>query len=275
MTTISTALLLCTLAQAPAPPAADRRVQAIAPFVETDVFAILQIDLARADLQGLAARVAGDAPSGFIADVKKNLEWSGALRKAGASEVYFVFSVIDMPGQPFAVIPLVEGADAAAINRLFAGGGNGPRLLGFHASATLHNAVVAGSPAAIERARRAAAAPRPEFAAAFAAAGGDSVAARLLILPSADSRRVLEEMVPTFPAELGGGPMTDLTHGMIWAALDAPGGRAASRRSSGFGRRIKRRQARPRRLERLARNACSSTLAGTLLDLKKLVPGIA
>ena len=121
MTTISTALMLCILAQAPAPPAADRRVQAIAPFVETDVFAILEIDLARADLQGLAARVAGDAPSGFVADLKKNLEWSDALRKAGASEVYFVFSVIDMPGQPFAVIPLAPGADAAGINRLFAG----------------------------------------------------------------------------------------------------------------------------------------------------------
>ena len=76
-----------------------------------------------------------------------------------------------------------------------------------------------GSPAALERVRRAAAAPRPELSAAFAAAGGEAVAARLLILPSADSRRVLEEMVPNFPAELGGGPMTDLTRGMIWAAL--------------------------------------------------------
>ena len=41
---------------------------------------------------------------------------------------------------------------------------------------------------------------------------------RLFVLPSADSRRVLEEMVPQFPAELGGGPITDLTHGLIWAA---------------------------------------------------------
>jgi prepilin-type processing-associated H-X9-DG protein len=219
MTTIFSALMLLILAQAPARPAGDSSVQAIAPFVETDVFAILQIDLARTDLQGLAARVMGDSPSGVIADVKRNLQWSDSLRKAGAKEVYFLMSVIDISGPPLVVVPLVGGTDAAQISRLFKGDGTGPSLFGLHACATLHNAVVAGSPAALERARLAAAAPRPELFAAFAAAGGEVVAARLLILPSADSRRVLEEMVPAFPPELGGGPMTDLTHGIIWAAL--------------------------------------------------------
>ena len=69
-------------------------------------------------------------------------------------EVYFVFSMIDMPGQPFVVVPLVEGADAAQISRLFQGGGKAPRLCGFRVyRATLHNAVIAGTPAALERVR--------------------------------------------------------------------------------------------------------------------------
>ena len=37
-------------------------------------------------------------------------------------------------------------------------------------------------------------------------------------LAPTDSRRVLEEMVPRFPAEIGGGPITDLTNGLMWAA---------------------------------------------------------
>ncbi len=219
MTTISTALMLLTFAQAPAQPVGDHGVQVISPFVETDVFAVLQVDLTRTELQGLAARVLGDSPPRAIAEMKKNLQWSDSLRQAGAKEVYFLFSMIDIPGQPFVVIPLADGADAARITALFAGGRNEPHLFGLATATTVRNTVIAGSPAALERARRAAAAPRPELAAAFAAAGRDDIAARLLILPSAESRRVIEEMVPTFPAELGGGPMTDLTHGMTWAAL--------------------------------------------------------
>jgi hypothetical protein len=219
MSTISTALALVILAQAPAQPVADARVQAIAPFVDNDVIAVLQIDVVRTDLQGLSARVLGGSPPGVINDVKRSLLWSESLRKAGAREVYFVFSIIDMPGMPFAVVPLAAGADAAQITRVFQGGSKEPRLYGFPVCVTLPNAIVAGMPAALNRVGRAPSARRPELLAAFAAAGGEEVPARLLILPSADSRRVLEEMVPSFPAELGGGSMTDLTRGMLWAAL--------------------------------------------------------
>ena len=59
MTTISTALTLLILSQAPAQPVADRRVQAIAPFVGADVFAVLEVDLARADLPGAGGSRAG------------------------------------------------------------------------------------------------------------------------------------------------------------------------------------------------------------------------
>ena len=268
MTTISTALMLLVLAQPPARPVADPGVQAIAAFVETDVFAILQVNLARPDLQGLAARVLGDSPSGVIPDVTKSLQWSEALRKAGAKDIYMLFSMIDMPGQPFVVVPLVAGADAAQISRLLERGGNGPRLLAFPTSATLHNAVIAGVPAALERARRAAAAPRPELSAAFAAAGGEAVAARLLILPSADSRRVVEEMVPTFPAELGGGPMTDLTHGMVWASLGLESGAQPSLRLVAESKDASAAKA----LERLIQHALE--YLGQLPYLRTLMPDL-
>jgi len=219
MSTISAVLMLLSLGQAPGQPVAEPRIRAIAPFVETDVFAVVQLDLVRADLQGLATRVFGDPPAGVLADTKKiALQWSEALRRAGAKELYLVFSVMDMPGPPFVVVPLVQGADAAEIGRLFCGGGNEPPLVKFAHCATVHEAVFAGTPAALDRVRRPPAVPRPELSASFAAVGDESIAARLLLLPSADSRRILEEMVPNFPAELGGGPTTDLTRGMLWGA---------------------------------------------------------
>ena len=219
MTIMSAALLLVTLCQAALQPVAETRIRAIAPFVATDVFAVVQLDLVRADLQELATRVFSDPPAGVLADHKKvALQWTEALRRAGATELYLVFSVIDMPGPPFVVVPLAQGADAAEIGRLLCGGGNEPPLLKFPHCATVHEAVFAGSAAALERVRRPSAVSRPELPAAFAAVGDESLSARLLVLPSADIRRSLEEMVPSFPAELGGGPTTDFTRGMLWAA---------------------------------------------------------
>ncbi len=220
MSTISVALLLLTLCQAPGQPVIDPRIKAIAPFVDTDVFAVVQLDLVRTDMQGLATRVFGDPPAGVLANTKKvALQWSEALRRAGAKELYLVFSMLDMPGPPFVVVPLVQGADALGIGQLLCGGGNEPPLIKFPQCGTVHNAVWAGTPAALERVRRPLAAPRPELSASFAAVGDESIVARLVILPSADSRRVLEEMVPNFPAALGGGPTTDLTRGMLWGAV--------------------------------------------------------
>jgi prepilin-type processing-associated H-X9-DG protein len=208
MSTAFAAVVLVALSQVPPAQAPDPRAQAIAPFVDSDVFAVIYVDVARLDVQQFSARVFGNPQAGVLADAKKlATEWSEGLKAAGAKELYVVFSVIDMPGQPFVVVPLAEGTMAEGIARTI------------HADpAPIHNAIVAASPDALERIRRRPAAVRPELSAAFGATGNGSAVVRLFILPSADSRRVLEELMPNFPAELGGGPITDLTHGLIWAA---------------------------------------------------------
>ena len=64
--------------------------------------------------------------------------------------------------------------------------------------------------------------PRPELAAAFEAAG-DS-AAQAALIPPAYAHRVIEELLPQFPKELGGGSTEILTRGVSWAAagVDLP-----------------------------------------------------
>ena len=73
-------------------------------------------------------------------------------------------------------------------------------------------------------------------------------------------------MVPTFPAELGGGPMTDLTHGMIWAALGLETGPQPTLRLIAESKDASAAKA----LERLAHNALE--YLGQMPDLKKIVP---
>jgi hypothetical protein len=108
------------------------------------------------------------------------------------------------------VIPLAEGADFEALMKLAGDekfGGSAEKAGGV---------IVFGDPRAVKRAVKQRPDARPEVARAFAAAG-DGVA-QLVVVPSADHRRVLDELMPTLPKELGGGPVTALTRGALWAA---------------------------------------------------------
>ncbi len=58
---------------------------------------------------------------------------------------------------------------------------------------------------------------RPELAKAFAAAGDTAIQA--LFIPSNENRKVVEEIMPKLPQELGGGPITIVTRGALWAAV--------------------------------------------------------
>jgi hypothetical protein len=142
--------------------------------------------------------------------------WLADFTRAGGKEMYLVSSLADLgPGPPlFAVVPLAEGADSGTLSCLLAGG---PRPAPFAAAATLGQAVVGGSEETLTRLRTLKPPPRPETAGAFAAAG--DTAAQVLLLPPDYARRILGEMMPTLPAELGGKSIKPLTHGLRWAAL--------------------------------------------------------
>ena len=83
--------------------------------------------------------------------------------------------------------------------------------------ATIHNAVFAGSNEALERVRQIHPVDRPEIASAWTALG--DTGAEVLLIPSPDTRRVVEEMLPNLPKELGGGPITTISRGLSWAAF--------------------------------------------------------
>lgn len=215
---LSIALLLA-LSGAAAVPAADPRVQAIAPFVGEEVAAVVHLDLTKLDVVPLVrSLLAGFADAEEMVEAPRAVDrWLASLRLAGAKELFIVVDPADMPGPPIVVVPLVEGADAKAIGEVLCGGGKEKPLYTWPTCATVHRAVFAGTTVALERVRVQKTSTRPELAEALSAFSVPS--AQILILPSANQRRIVDEMLPTMPQELGGGPITTLTRGMRWAAM--------------------------------------------------------
>jgi hypothetical protein len=208
--------LALTLALAVALPAAaadsaDARARAVAPYIDDQTFAVARLDLGKADADALVTifRALGQADPDEAPDVKR---WLGDFRKAGGKELYFVFTLADAPHIPFVIAPLGEGADAKAIAGLldfwWLEGGRREKV---------GDAVFSGWWAALQVVRALKPTARPELAKAFAAAGDG--AAQLALIPPPHLGRVVDEMMPVLPREVGGGSSKALTRGVKWAAL--------------------------------------------------------
>ncbi|MCI0464800.1 MAG: DUF1559 domain-containing protein [Gemmataceae bacterium] len=227
------ALALAVPLRAADPPfAADARAKAIAPFLDDQTILVLRADLTRVDTDALLGKFLELQPFGArpkeIAEAKKlSRAWVSAFRKAGGKDIYLIFSLADLGtsrGPFFAIVPLEAGANARAISGLLASGRPDGETSGeglFRTTAKIGNAVFAGEEEIAKRLEVLKPVARPEVARAFAAAG--DTAAQALVLPTADNRKVVEELLPTLPEEIGGGSTKVLTRGLLWAAVGVDG----------------------------------------------------
>ncbi|HVC94936.1 MAG TPA: DUF1559 domain-containing protein [Pirellulales bacterium] len=141
------------------------------------------------------------------------------FRDAGAQEMFVVVSLAEAPElPPFIVVPLIEGADEQALTTALG-------ILPFESHRKLPGALVFGTEATLDRL---ASQRRAEVAPALDAAGETD--AQVLVVTTSDSRRLIEDLLPTLPTEVGGGPSRTLTRGLRWFALgiSAPPQLAAS-----------------------------------------------
>ncbi len=144
-----------------------------------------------------------------------------ALTDAGARDLYAVVSLADLPGEPFIVLPLapvkeIEAENGARITKLRAKLEGAPLLNSLHFG-LIGDGLVGGAEQTLKRLHTLKPEARPELAEAFAAAGGDLV--QLAVFPPKDAAKILDSVMPTLPAEVGGGSSKVLTHGFRWAAL--------------------------------------------------------
>ena len=199
--------------------ASDRLAQEIAPFLNEEVAIVVHADLESLDVDRIARPILGRlVDETEVGEGSGNFtKWVTALKQAGAKDLYILVNPVDMPGPPIAIVPFGPGADANMIGQILCGGGKDKTRYSWPTCATIRNAVFAGTTAALDRARRAVEAPRSELKAAFAASVEGPI--QVLFLPSPNQRRILDELIPILPKELGGGPGTSLTRGLLWASI--------------------------------------------------------
>jgi hypothetical protein len=201
---------------------AAARARQIAPYLDEQVIAVGRIDLGRVDVKGLFAQLPNSIDRQTIAVSEAALQlWMETFRKAGGAEIYVVGSLADVPEQPpFLIVPLRDGVkerDVADLLKQISFRTGATERLRFETCVRLDNVLFAGSPQALDRARKKPAAPRPGLADAFAAAGES--AAQLLFVPSDDHRRVFREMLGQPPDRPGVPLGTILADGVHWLAL--------------------------------------------------------
>jgi prepilin-type processing-associated H-X9-DG protein len=203
---------------------AEAHAKAIAPYLDAQTLGLAHIDFTQLNLDALIAQVAeilkldAGERTAFDQEIRG---WVGAFTRAGGKDLYLVFSIADFPNGPYLVVPLEAGADGRALAD-FLNSDQGARILpagprSGGSATVLDQAVFGGSPAALKRIRAGQAQPRPEIARAFAAAGDTT--AQFLVLPTADARRAIGEIMPTLPREVGDGPSSLVTRGVLWAAF--------------------------------------------------------
>ncbi|MCX7425895.1 MAG: DUF1559 domain-containing protein [Planctomycetia bacterium] len=202
---------------------AAARAKVIAPFLEEQTVAILHVDFTRLDLGATldeVVRLVPETQPQMAVGKAAGTATLAAFNQAGGRDVYiFVtlagsLSEIDLL---YVVLPLSPGANQDVL----AGMVRQCNPPAFAASERVGDVLMVGSRATINRLKSLPPVSErkisPDIEKAFAAAG--DTAAQLLVLPPEYSRRVIAEMMPTLPEEVGGGPSSVLTDGLRWAAV--------------------------------------------------------
>ncbi|NOX53273.1 MAG: DUF1559 domain-containing protein [Planctomycetes bacterium] len=200
-------------------PGAAARAKQVASFLDEHTFAVVRVDFARMQVKPLVDKVARLIPIAKLAEtpeeVQRDLQRTReAFLRTGARTLYFVYTLADVArGAPLFIVPLAEGAKADQLHAIFEKEAPLCERRG--------DVLVAGNRWANQWLRELEPTPRPELVEAFKAAGDAAI--QVLLLPPPYSRRVIEELMPTLPAPLGGRPSTILTEGVLWGALSVDG----------------------------------------------------
>lgn len=199
----------------------NARAKSIAPFIDAQAIAIAHVGLTRLEPGALIdtfVKLVPEAQGDVDRDKVKRIV--DAFVGAGVKEFYIVVSLADVPTPAgFIIIPRADRVDVDAFTAMVAS--VSPRRRNIRV-APLGDVLYAGLDRTLKRLKIAEPDVRPALADAFRAAGDTD--AQILLLPTDNDRRVVEELMPTLPEQIGGGPSTIVTRGVRWLALgiDAP-----------------------------------------------------
>jgi len=186
----------------------------IAPYVDDMTVAVAHVDLSRVAVRPLMealARLMPEAKEEMGHDEEELNILIGRFTHAGGKDIYFTVSFGNAGPLPAAraIIPLSASADEKEICAAL--------KIPAEAGLRVGDALVLRLPPMDNRRLEIKASQRPELTAAFEAAGDG--AAQAVLIPPAYTRRVIAELMPKLPKEIGGGPSGILTQGVTWAAV--------------------------------------------------------
>lgn len=233
---------LLTSAAAAAPPDWIKRIE---PYIDRETFVLIRVDLEQADPKPLGdwlieqafkpqlqpqQQAAGEQQAmnemtQGVQHVQRQFQrWRQDLLDAGAEELVAVGSLTDLlQGRDIALVVLLgdEGDPQGIFDLEWIQGrvGDPAEVAAQDPQAwvktKMGQGVIAGQAPVVAKLGQAGASPANL---AVAAESVSDHAVQLLLLPTPDQRRVIEEMLPRFPEPIDG-PTTQLTRGVRWLAV--------------------------------------------------------
>jgi hypothetical protein len=192
-------------------PAAHAKI--VAPFLEAQTVAVVHVDLSRVAVAPLFETLARLVPQ--AADEMQAVQgrFAGAvsgLTKLGVNDFYLVLSIAKLNEPPLGLLVLKPGVDADSVRAAVPDFRAATKRVGDVLVLAEREEILAhlGSLKPDDR---------PELVKAFEAAGDTAI--QIAILPPKHFAKVIEEMLPELPKEIGGGPSTIITRGALWAAV--------------------------------------------------------
>lgn len=184
------------------------RAAAVAPYLDNQAFAVAHVDLSKIKLGELRKLLVEKVPifpkealASMERDEKLASDWIAALHKAGAQDAYVVLSLAELPQRPpFAVVRLAKDTDVDQLKKLILRGPQQEDAPISLAIEMIGKNLVLGHATTLSRLKELKATDKPALASAFKAAGDTD--AQVIVLASADTRRVLTEALPRLPAPL-------------------------------------------------------------------------
>ncbi len=196
---------------------AEKTAKSLAPFIDDHTFLIARFDPRQGDLAGwwsLVEPIFPVDPEDKEIRRKALKEWQSTYVKLGGRDIFVVYGASDFPYRPCLLTPIAESPperkDLVGMLKMVSGDAE-------MTSEKLHGYLCVGSKTALKQLKERKQSHRADIEQALKAVSDAPL--QLIFVPGADARKVFEEIGPTLPAEVGGGPIQILTRGLKWAGL--------------------------------------------------------
>lgn len=217
-------VVVCALSSGSLARAGEQAFAPVMPFIDAETFVIgrldvnkMSIDAVQKRVSAIAEKVTGDASSSQVVATaaQQPTQLRDAFLQAGGREVFVVVSTADIPARPpLFVVTCSVPAKLAGLQQLVEQlASMGPEK--FAVQKQGDRTLLVGPPQTVERARALKPVSRGDVTAAARASGESPV--QVLVVPSANQRRVLTETMPNFPPPFNQITGSVLSDGIQWA----------------------------------------------------------